>query len=206
MRTVSISPADVSTSGRGRRSWGRLQALADRVTAHRELVPRELRLLRPFTVGFWLRNHHLTSSLVHAVFRRRSRDKSRDEPAKHAGELLVRVLVALLRAAEHEDTEASCSIGERYDEELPRLGGDPRTESALTDAHEPPLVKRFGERVVLRRKRPLEMELLLRMCRAELQNIVRPEQPDLRDVVFERAGDEGGHVLEGLRHPLTEEG
>src|SRR2546428_12474746 len=168
MRTVSTSPADVSTCGRGRRSWGRLQALANRVTAHRELVPRELRLLRPLTVGFRLWNHHLTSSLVPAVSRRGSRDKSRDEPAKHAGELLVRVLVALFRAAEHEDTEASRSIGERYDEELPRLGRDPRTEGALTDAHKPPLMKRLGERVVLRRKRPLEMELLLRMCRAEL--------------------------------------
>jgi len=44
------------------------------------------------------------------------------------------------------------------------------------------------------------------MCGAELQNAVRCEQPDLRDVVFESAGDEGGHVLEGFRHLLTEEG
>ena len=66
-------------------------------------------------------------------------------------------------------------------------------------------MERLSERVVLRRKHSLEMEFSMRMCGMELRNVIRREQPDLGDVVFESARDEGRHVLENVRDPLAEE-
>src|SRR6266849_32749 len=152
MLSAWTSPAGVSTSGRGHHCWVHLPALARRATARRDrpsLAPRELRHLRPLRIGIRFGRGRIASSLVLAVRRRGVRDNARDEPAEYAGDLLVRVLVALHRSAEHEDATAPRSVRKGHNEELSCLGGDPWTKSALSDTDEPLLMERLGERCVL---------------------------------------------------------
>ena len=100
---------------------------------------------------------------------RRTGDESPDEPAEHARELLVRVLVAILRPAQHEGTHAPRSVGERNDDELPDFRRHPRTKGPLSDSNEPPLMKGMRERIVLGWQHLLEAEVLVRSCRDELE-------------------------------------
>src|SRR5205823_12640951 len=78
-------------------------------------APCQLRLFLPLAQSVCL--GRLPSWCV-VIDGRRTGDESPDEAAEDVRELLVRVLVAILRPAEHEGTHAARSVGERNDDDL----------------------------------------------------------------------------------------
>ena len=75
----------------------------------------------------------------------------------------------------------------------------------MPDTNDSLLVQRLRERVVLGRVHLLEAEVLARPRGGQLESPVRLKEPDLREIVIERAREQDGHVLERFDETLAEQ-
>jgi len=170
----------------------------------RQLAPGRRRLCPPV-------RRHCGGERERCRLRRQQSHEDRDECGERAraggGPTFIEAVTyrAAPHATEHEGTEASAAIGERHDDELPCLSGDPRTKRAVSDPYESLLVQRLSERVVLRGVHLLEAEVLARPRRGKLESAVGVEEPDLREVVIERAREQHGHVLQRFEETFAEQ-
>ena len=67
-------------------------------------------------------------------------------------------------------------------------------------------MQRLRQRTVLGRVHPLEAEILAWHRGSELECALGIEEPDLREIVIERAGEQDRHILERFEKALAEQG